>query len=603
MNTVQNINIKNISITGKNDRKTFDQTHLQELSDSIIKHGILQNVVVRTNGKKGHYELIAGERRIKAAQMAGLKEVPCTIKTVNDTEFKEIMLIENLQREDIHPLQEATGFQELIDKKIAIDQIALKVGKSALYVKQRLALLNLSDSGKELFEAYTMKLGHAKILCMFTPDQQDEAIDRVMQGDEGFNYFNHHLDLVAYMNQYILNKLEDAPFDTQDPNLIKKAGACTTCPKQTGANTELFACVTQDAKCMDKSCFSNKIEQSINNQNKKLFKDFNIKKEDCIKVSENYYTYDESLPREKWTEVKEASECTFTTIGLLTDRNLPDRAIIICANKKCTTHFPAQQSSRPSEVPENETLVEGTKRKMKKRRAKQLIEDTHTARQSYLDLAIESKVDTVIPFELTYMISIMISRSNSGYLRDLAKSMGYKPESDFYFGWSTDFIKFLEKKGPQAMIRFLRAAILRENLKPEDKWICSRDAKEDQLLIHGKALNVDYKPILKATCDLRKPTYKQEDDALKTLIKKEKEKAAKVKALIENASSEYPELHKIIKCKNETKRTESLEKLTLEDLSKMTYRLGLKRKKDGDTAYYVKTISDGLKSLLNSDSK
>lgn len=148
-------------------RKTFDEGALQELADSITVHGVLQPLLVRPL-LSGGYQLIAGERRWRASRMAGLKEVPVIIRELSDSEAMEIAIIENLQREDLNPIEEAEGLQALIDKcDYTQEQVAVSVGKSRPAIANALRLLKLPEEVRQMTKEGEFSAGHARALLAF----------------------------------------------------------------------------------------------------------------------------------------------------------------------------------------------------------------------------------------------------------------------------------------------------------------------------------------------------------------------------------------------------------------------------------------------------
>lgn len=148
-------------------RKTFDEGALQELADSITVHGVLQPLLVRPL-LSGGYQLIAGERRWRASRMAGLKEVPVIIRELSDSEAMEIAIIENLQREDLNPIEEAEGLQTLIDKcDYTQEQVAVSVGKSRPAIANALRLLKLPEEVRQMTKEGEISAGHARALLAF----------------------------------------------------------------------------------------------------------------------------------------------------------------------------------------------------------------------------------------------------------------------------------------------------------------------------------------------------------------------------------------------------------------------------------------------------
>ena len=144
-------------------RRAFDQEALEALSESIKEHGVVQPIIVRPQGNR--YELIAGERRLRASQMAGLLDIPAIIRDYTDKETAEIALIENLQREDLNPLEEGLAYERMMNEyEVTQDGMAKMIGKSRSYVANILRLLELPDEVKELIKAKKLSAGQARPL-------------------------------------------------------------------------------------------------------------------------------------------------------------------------------------------------------------------------------------------------------------------------------------------------------------------------------------------------------------------------------------------------------------------------------------------------------
>lgn len=161
-------------------RKTFDDETLAELSASIAEHGLLQPIAVRPK-PSGGYLIVAGERRWRASRMAGLTEVPVIVKDVTDEQAMELALVENLQREDLDPVEEAAGIRELITRcDLTQEQAARKLGKSRSALANSLRLLSLPETVLELLKSGFITIGHAKvILGLPTPELQEEAAQMI----------------------------------------------------------------------------------------------------------------------------------------------------------------------------------------------------------------------------------------------------------------------------------------------------------------------------------------------------------------------------------------------------------------------------------------
>ena len=161
-------------------RKTFDDETLAELSASIAEHGLLQPIAVRPK-PSGGYLIVAGERRWRASRMAGLTEVPVIVKDVTDEQAMELALVENLQREDLDPVEEATGIRELMTRcNLTQEQAARKLGKSRSALANSLRLLSLPETVLELLKSGFITIGHAKVvLGLPTPELQEEAAQMI----------------------------------------------------------------------------------------------------------------------------------------------------------------------------------------------------------------------------------------------------------------------------------------------------------------------------------------------------------------------------------------------------------------------------------------
>ena len=172
--SVNKLRIMEIEPNHDQPRKDFDEKALSELAESIEQHGVLQPLVVRPLAN-GAYQLVAGERRWRAARIAGLTEVPVVIKELSDEEVIEIAMIENLQREDLNPLEEALGYRYIMDELgITQEQAAEKVGKSRPAVANALRLLKLPDEVQEMIKNNLISPGHARALLGF--DSEDMII-------------------------------------------------------------------------------------------------------------------------------------------------------------------------------------------------------------------------------------------------------------------------------------------------------------------------------------------------------------------------------------------------------------------------------------------
>lgn len=242
-----------------NPRKHFSEAKLREMADTIRSHGIVQPLVVRPAGAGTEFEIVAGERRWRASYLAGLTLLPCIVRTLSDDQVLDIQTIENLQREDLEPLEEADGYQALLDRGLyTASDLAAKLGKSESYIYGRLKLRGLSEEARaELANPESrFTLGHATVVSRLPRlADQKACLDHVL---------NHWTPvspaaLRAFVRDKVMRILGAAIFPLDDASLLADAGSCTTCPKRTGSQAALFSDVSEEEdRCLDLDCFAMK---------------------------------------------------------------------------------------------------------------------------------------------------------------------------------------------------------------------------------------------------------------------------------------------------------------------------------------------------------
>ncbi len=206
-NTVSTLKISQIEPNPNQPRKVFDIEKLQLLADSIQEHGIVQPIVVKKNDN-GFYTIIAGERRWRAARMAGLSDVPVVIKDYDEETVAEVSLIENLQREDLNPIEEALGYSRLIEEfKMTQDEVSKKVGKSRSAVTNSLRLLNLAPNVKKLVEQLEISAGHARaLLAIDDMELQEKIAYQIIEKDLSVRQIENYVN--TYKKQAAAEKKE-----------------------------------------------------------------------------------------------------------------------------------------------------------------------------------------------------------------------------------------------------------------------------------------------------------------------------------------------------------------------------------------------------------
>ena len=176
---IENILLDDLHPNPYQPRKTFDEEALNELASSIKEHGIFQPIIVK-KGIKG-YEIIAGERRVKAARMAGLTEIPAIIRNFNDQEMMEIALLENLQREDLTAIEEANAYKKLQESlNITQDELAKRLGKSRSHITNMLGLLTLPENIQRDIQNKEISMAHARVLSKLSDkEQQNHLVNKI----------------------------------------------------------------------------------------------------------------------------------------------------------------------------------------------------------------------------------------------------------------------------------------------------------------------------------------------------------------------------------------------------------------------------------------
>lgn len=235
-------------------RARYDATALDDLAKNIAEVGLLLPIVARH--VDGDLEIVAGERRWLACQRAQLQEVPVIIRELTDQQALELQLVENLQREGLHELVEAEGYEALMRRHgYSIEDLVAKVGKSRSYVYARIKLLALCADARDAFFAGVINASIALLLARLPTEKlQREALAHV--GDRARPMTTR--EAAHFIQSRYTLALSEAPWGLADADLVPCAGACTTCPKRTGNQRELFADIESDDVCTDPDCFESK---------------------------------------------------------------------------------------------------------------------------------------------------------------------------------------------------------------------------------------------------------------------------------------------------------------------------------------------------------
>ena len=203
--TVDKIHVKSIKPNPYQPRKVFDEVAIEELRDSIKEHGILQPIILRKTGTT--YEIVVGERRFRAAKLAGLEEIPAVVRTLTDEETMELAILENLQREDLTPIEEAEAYHNLMENlKLTQEQLAFRLGKSRSHIANHVRLLSLPEKIRTIITEGKLSMGHGRTLLGLRRKEQILLVaERVLK--EGLN--------VRQLEKLVQKLNEDVPRETK----------------------------------------------------------------------------------------------------------------------------------------------------------------------------------------------------------------------------------------------------------------------------------------------------------------------------------------------------------------------------------------------------
>lgn len=279
---LEDVLLSEISPSPTNPRQQFDEAKLANLAATIRSTILLSPIILRKwpaswakPTKKTKYELVAGERRFRAFQINGEKAIPSRICELTDSQVVRIQLIENAQREDIHPLHQAQAFERLVtmnDGNLA--DCALTLGHREDFMAKRLSLLQLIPPLKSAFEANELRIGHALMLAPLPASLQTEAMGTMRRKE-----WDHHssqnveriisvTELAAFIKSNLMMVLSSAPWKLKDETLLPAAGSCQACSKRTGAAPSLFDDMElgKSDRCLDRDCFGLKRRAFFNRE-------------------------------------------------------------------------------------------------------------------------------------------------------------------------------------------------------------------------------------------------------------------------------------------------------------------------------------------------
>lgn len=466
------IPLSEIEPSPDNARKSFNEKKLAELVASIKQDGLWQPILVRemtaaqADGPK--YRIVFGERRFRAATLAGLLEIPAYVKAMGETEALSAQLVENLQREDVHPLDEAEGFLRLKEElKLDVRGIAKRVAKDARHVARRLALTNLIGEGKEDFRKEYLTLAHVLEICRLAPEIQTEALAACYEVKsvqnktrDGYDFVpdktrpaRHVRHLQDWLSANVHLNLQNAPFKLDDARLREDGLTCTECPQRTGRDKLLFADIKSSDTCLNPLCFQAKRQQFV--QLTKAAVEAKQQGKPAVLISDRYSSSaagGDLLGRDQYQILpKKADRCAYAEQSVQADGGEIGQVKWICREPGCKDHL--------GRVRESRSYSSGSAP------SASLPEERHERKQELFDLKVDEAVRKRVMGEALNAFAWPLDRK---HLNEAVKEFFRRiPASDQktvceVFGWNEE---------TAGRVRFDGEAVLQELARLDDNQL------------------------------------------------------------------------------------------------------------------------------------
>jgi ParB/RepB/Spo0J family partition protein len=563
-----------------NARKTFDESALADLTASIQQHGIQVPLIVRPimsakRKESGDYEIIAGHRRHRGAERSGKADAPCIVRDLSDDEAREIGMVDNLQREDLAPMEEAKAFGELL-KGSNVESVAAKLGKDPSFVARRLKLLSAIPPVQAALEANAIEVGHALELARLDEKQQaklftwlgvvaegrpagleqddeededacphgvsfDEDCERCENGDDGETEeekaasptltWRQTGKSVAELRRQIgatmLRVLNEAPFPLEQ-NIAPLP--CTECPKRTINSTLLFSDVSLDS-CTDSECYGGKVRAWV--RYSLQYAEENGKKLVLVGHSSWYdKTEDTVVPKYNVKLIEDGKDdaCESQEDAIWYDGPRAGHAFTICRNTNCKTHYGFQT---PKGGRSGNTSAQNAAELVKQQKErKQTLAKVNVQKRyrNALFIALgQAKAPTapsaVIDQLAVDIVSYCITRMTSIYNSKLAEALGWD-EKLLGYGTGDKLVKHLVSLPMGERLRAAHLAIQVNDLAVHEYSVNSRDYRPAGFERLAQLLSVDHKALLLVELDRQAEKQKAAVESAKKRTEKEK-KAAK----------------------------------------------------------------------------
>lgn len=321
--TFQTLPITLLMESPHNPRKHYDEVTIAELADSIREQGIVSPLIVRPKGDL--YEIGAGHRRYRAAKRAGIEVVPAIIRELDDDAFIELVMLENIQREDVHELDEANGYRELIDHHgYDVKRLAARLGKSKEYLYKRLKLAGAVVEVQKLFYSRELTAAHVEQIARLPEVSQRVVLEKglfhtVQAGETKEDVVVSVKQLASFIQGHIQSDLEKAIFDRGAVNLVASTPGCWQCEKRFG-NT-----------CVDRACF---------NQKTNAFIDLKVDAGDWLPATTDYFKVSDARFHWPRLQEREPGSCPNLKTAICLDGPTRTQRKLVCVASDCEVHNP-----------------------------------------------------------------------------------------------------------------------------------------------------------------------------------------------------------------------------------------------------------------------
>lgn len=516
-------------------RRYFDEAKLNELAQSIREKGVIEPVIVRrVHSENPHlkgderYCIVAGERRWRASKLAGQATIPAIIRDLDDKAALEIQVTENVQRADLHPIEEANGFEALREKcDYSVADIAAKIGRPEKYVYHRLRLLDLPEATQEALWSGKIKLSQALVIAKLleNPKDQAEVTKEILKKDR-WRDLETEARLTEYIQREYLTLLSSAAFSTKDANLVPRAGACTACTKRTGAQSLLFE---EEFKkkdtCLDRACFQAK---------QKAFVEIEIDKakEAGVKVlskteTEKLFPYSSSSSlgweAEKTyarLDDKVSADSKKRTYGQLLGK---EAEVILAVRDNQLVKLVEKKTAHPAIAKKYESVTfssaatsgrsDDERKRMAEEKRKKLARQTVFSNLLHKIAAFwEAEEDPVAQDQLVYVLVQMAAKNcGSDAQRNFCKALSLEVPTVKRYGADCKDYEGAIQDALDGWSEHQRWALLFQLVVADslDFWASGGSTyRDEQRLALGKVIGFDFGAEMKAAMDLHKPKPK-----------------------------------------------------------------------------------------------